>query len=472
MMATLLLATLAAAAGQTAPAARAAPAAGATTDRIAAATREELAPEVIAARRERLVAALGADAVAVLAAPAEVDRNYDNPYPYRTGSDFWYMTGFAEPGALALLQTRDGKAHLTLFVPPRNPGAETWTGRRLGVEGAKALAEEVAPNDERGGALLDRLKERLSGRKRVLAQFSGNARRGDLIRQAVDPGVPIDEGELRSAIGTLRRIKGPEEIALLQRAIDNTCEAQRQAMRFCRPGMREYELQAVIEYCFTALGSPRVGFDSIVGSGRNSVILHYMSNREEIPPNSTVVCDLGAEYGYYSADVTRTLPTDGKFTPEAAAIYQAVLDAQSAGIALAKPGSTLDAIDGAARRRLAERLVELGVVQNAGQAQRLLPHGCCHWLGLDTHDECPYGRGLALAPGMVTTVEPGCYVPAGTEGVDPKYFDLGVRIEDDVLITADGNVVLSASAPRAIAEIEALMDQGSDFPRLSAPGAR
>lgn len=437
---------------------------------IEAAATDELAPAVFAARRAKLVAALGPDAVAILSAPPTCVRNGDNDYPYRTGSDFWYLTGFAEEDGLAVIETRDGKAHCTLFVPRRDPRQEMWTGRRLGAEGAKPLADEVVELERRGG-VGGKLKELLQGRKRVLAQFERNEARRALVKESVDAGVDVDEGELRQAVGALRLIKGPEELALLQRAIENTCEAERQAMRFCRPGMREYELQAVIEYCFTALGSPRVGFDSIVGSGRNSVILHYMSNRDAIPAGKTIVCDLGAEYGFYSADVTRTLPSDGRFTPECAAVYQAVLDSQDAGIAAAKPGSTLQAIEQAARRELTKRLVELGVVAkgNENLAASFLPHGTCHWLGLDTHDECPYGG--KLAPGMVTTVEPGCYIPAGTAGVDPKFWDVGVRIEDDVLITADGNVVLSASAPREIAEIEKRMAEGSDFPSLD-PAAK
>jgi Xaa-Pro aminopeptidase len=332
------------------------------------------------------------------------------------------------------------------------------------------LAEEVVELGRRGdvGA---KLKELLHGKKRVLGQFERNDARRAAVKAALDTGVDVDETELRNAVGRLRRVKGPEELALLQRSIDNTCEALRQAMRSCRPGMREYELQAVVEYCFTALGSPRLGFDSIVGSGRNSVILHYMSNRETIPSGKTVVCDVGAEYGFYSADVTRTLPSDGRFTPECAAVYRAVLASQKAGIAAAKPGATLRAIEAAARKELVRCLVLEGVVAKGQEnlAASLLPHGTCHWLGLDTHDECL--GDTTLAPGMVTTVEPGCYIPAGTAGVAEKFWDVGVRIEDDVLITEEGCVVLSAGAPREIEEIEKQMAEGSDFPRLE-PAAK
>ena len=480
----LAFAPAAVSAQETAPSQVAAPGQEAAPTRagtaIVAATTDELPPAVFAARRARLVEALGPDAVAILTAPPERIRNGDNEYPYRTGSDFWYLTGFGEEGAIAVVETREAKPFLTLFVPPRNPRQEMWTGRRLGVEGAAPLADEVLAEDdgrvrpatksagEVATPMVAKLKELLEDRPRRLFQFQGNDERRELLKRVVGSGVALDERELHAAVGTLRLKKGPEELALLQRSIDNTCEAERQAMRLCRAGVREYELAAAIEYCFTALGSPRDGFGSIVGSGANSCILHYMSNRDVIPPKRTVVVDIGAEYGYYSADVTRTLPSDGKFTPETAAVYQAVLDAQSAGIAAAKPGSSLAAIEQAARRTLAKRLVELGVLSEPNMAGRLMPHGCCHWLGLDTHDECPpAGR---LEPGMVTTVEPGCYIPAGTPGIDAKFHEIGVRIEDDVLITEEGHVVLSAGAPREIAEIEALMAEKSPFPRL-APAA-
>jgi Xaa-Pro aminopeptidase len=317
------------------------------------------------------------------------------------------------------------------------------------------------------------LKSRLHGRKPVLVEWSGDESRRALLLKCLDEGMTPDEKAAHAAASRLRLVKGREELALLQRSIDITCAAQKNAMRHAEAGLHEYEIQAVIEATYALLGAPRMGFPSIVGSGRNSCILHYETNRELVPPDRTIVVDIGAEYGMYSADVTRTLPSSGTFTPEQRVIYQAVLDAQKAGIAAAKPGSTLGKIQGAARDALGEALMKAGVIKDRAQARQLLPHGTCHWLGLDVHDDCPYrpdvgekGGELPLAPGMVTTVEPGCYIPAGAPGIDPKWHEIGVRIEDDVLITEDGCIVMSAGAPREIDEVEACMAEPTAFPRL------
>ena len=434
---------------------------------------ETLAPSLFAARRARLLEGLGPEAVVVVCTAPVTNRNGDVDHLFRPASNFWYLTGFGEPDGAALLETRDGKPHCTLFVPESDPGAELWTGPRLGVAGAKPLADEVIAS----GRFATEVAARIADRADLFADFGGDERRHRELDAATKTtggaghATPpsFEESALKAAIGRLRLVKSGEEIALLRRAIDITCVAEREAMRFAAPGQHEYQLQAVIEGTYLLLGSPRVGFPSIVGSGRNSCILHYETNRAVIPPDRTIVLDLGAEFGMYSADVTRTIPSDGEFNAEQRVIYQAVLDAQKAGIAAAKPGATLGQIERAARRVLADALVAAGVVKDSGAAHRLCPHGLCHWLGLDVHDECPYtgddGRGeVRLAPGMVTTVEPGCYIPAGSPGIDARWHEIGVRIEDDVLITANGGVILSASAPREIAEIEALMAESSHFP--------
>jgi Xaa-Pro aminopeptidase len=434
----------------------------------------ELAPSLHAERRARLIDQLDADTAALLFAAPVHNRNHDVDHPYRQGSSFWYLTGFPEPDAIALLDHGpEGDPRCTLFVPEFDPRKALWDGPALGVEGAAHLADEVRPRS----AAESELKQRLARRKRVLVDWGGPAGksvegRAELLTKALPSGVNADQDALDSMIGKLRLVKWPEEIALLQKAIDVTCEAQRAAMRHAEPGMHEYDLQAVIEATYLMLGAPRIGFPSIVGAGPNSCILHYETNRAVIPPDRTIVVDIGAEFGMYAADVTRTLPSSGKFTPEQRIIYQAVLDAQKAGIAVAKPGATLRQIERAARVALGEALAKAGVVKDVKAAQGLLPHGTCHWLGLDVHDDCPYtGEGrveVRLAPGMVTTVEPGCYIPAGAEGIDPKWHEIGVRIEDDVLITENGNVVLSAAAPREIAEVEAAMAEPSAFPRLTS----
>lgn len=442
-------------------------ASGMAAAQLVAARTETLAPAVFAARRAALLERLGADAVVVLFAAPVHARNHDVDHPYRQSSDFWYLTGFAEPGSALLLRTRDGRPHATLFVPPRDPGSELWDGARLGVDGAAPLADEVRSN----GALAAELKERLADAEQILVQDAGDGERRKLLDAALPAGIALEAGELREALGRQRLLKSSEELALLQRAVDISAAAHVAAMRYAAPGRFEYELQGVIEATFLLLGARRVGYPCIVGSGANSCVLHYDSNRARIPERATIVIDVGAEYGMYTADVTRTLPSDGRFTPEQRIVYQAVLDAQVAAIAAVKPGATLRGIEQAARRTLGDALQAGGVVKERSQAMALLPHGTCHWLGLDVHDEAPYraadGRGeVRLEPGMVLTVEPGCYIAPGCAFVEPRFHAIGVRIEDDVAVTAEGCVVLSARLPKTIAEIEQLMDEESQFPRL------
>lgn len=258
---------------------------------------------------------------------------------------------------------------------------------------------------------------------------------------------------LESILADLREVKTEEELRFIQRAIDITVAAHREAFRSIEPGLREYEVEAVIEYVFHREGAEYPGFPSIVGSGENSIILHYESNRRRMQDGDLVVMDIGAEYRGYSADVTRTVPVSGRFSEPQAAIYQAVLDAQRAAIAAARPGTGLRALNEVAAAVLAERLIELGIMSDPGELRRFFPHGVSHYLGLDVHDAGTYGP---LRPGSVITVEPGIYIPV-TDGVDERWWNIGIRIEDDVLITEDGPVVLSNGAPKSIDDIEATM---------------
>jgi Xaa-Pro aminopeptidase len=260
---------------------------------------------------------------------------------------------------------------------------------------------------------------------------------------------------LESVLTDLREIKTDEELRFLQEAIDITAAAHREAFRSIEPGLREYEVEAVIEYVFHREGAEYPGFPSIVGSGENSVILHYESNRRQMEDGDLVVMDIGAEYRGYSADVTRTVPVNGQFSEPQRLIYESVLAAQEAAIAAAQPGTALQALNAAAAAVLAERLIEFGILSDPAGLRRFFPHGVSHYLGLDVHDAGTYGP---LRPGSVITVEPGIYIPP-TEGVDQRWWNIGVRIEDDVLITEDGPVVLSGAAPKSIDEIEALMSE-------------
>ncbi len=266
-----------------------------------------------------------------------------------------------------------------------------------------------------------------------------------------------DGTRLRSVLTDLRMNKTSEELDLLKKAIDITSHAHIEVARVARPGMREYELQAVLEYIFMREGAERPGFSSIVGSGENSVILHYSSNRRQMEDGDLVVVDIGASYRGYTADITRTLPVNGSFSEEQRAVYELVLAAQEAGIEAARAGNAFGAAGQAATMVIAEGLMELWLITELHQVRRFFMHGTSHYLGLEVHDVGDYGE---LAPGQVITVEPGIYIPAAQD-IDPRWWNIGVRIEDDVLITASDPVVLSARAPKTVAEVEVVMRQSS-----------
>jgi Xaa-Pro aminopeptidase len=258
---------------------------------------------------------------------------------------------------------------------------------------------------------------------------------------------------LDSMLTELREVKTEEELRFLQKAIDITAEAHREALRAIEPGLYEYEVEAVIEYVFHRDGAEQVGFPSIVGSGGNSTILHYESNRRRMREGDLVVMDIGAEYRGYSADVTRTAPVNGRFTKEQRQVYESVLEAQEAAISAVRVGATITELNEAVMEVLARRLEELGVIDNPDDVRRFLPHGVSHYLGLDVHDVGSYGP---LPAGAVVTIEPGLYFPPSTD-VDERWWNIGVRIEDDVLVTESGPLVLSEDAPRSVEAVESLM---------------
>ena len=415
------------------------------------------------------------EGVAIFAAQPEIARNDDAGYPYRQDSDFWYLTGFEEPEAVAVLRpdAPEGQG-FALFVRPRNVEEEIWTGYRAGVEGAKeTYGADVAYVIDSLEAVLPRWFE---GERTVYWDASKDHLWAQEDRQrALEQWVEADSASARRLVATsgildeLRLIKSDAEIEQLQQAIDVTAAAHRAAMAAIRPHMYEYEVEALIEYLFRAHGSQRVGFNSIVGSGPNATTLHYEDNQRRMDGGDMVVMDIGAEWNYYSADVTRTVPVDGEFSAEERAIYQVVLDAQKAAIDLVRPGVGISDVHTKAAEVVTEGLIRIGLLSGTleenlatGAYRKFFMHGTSHWLGLDVHDVGSYGepgsKGTSriLRPGMVLTVEPGVYIREGTEGVDPKWWNTGVRIEDDVLVTADGHRVMSTS-PREIDEIETIM---------------
>jgi Xaa-Pro aminopeptidase len=418
-------------------------------------------------RRTLVSDALPENAVALFFSSPTRNRQNDVSYEYRQSSDLLYLTGSEEPGTVLLLApdgvTVDGvRAREVLFVPPRDPSQEVWLGRRYGAERAmEQLGLELAVEATRFEEIVSPLLR--SPRHHVfhLEIPSAIAPRTPLAGQVetflahIEPG-RSDGSMLRGLLDELRTVKTEEEMRLLQKAIDITAQAHREVMTQVRPGWAEYEIEALVEYTFKRLGAEHPGFPSIVGSAENSVILHYETNRRTTEPGDVVVIDIGAEYHGYTADITRTVPVSGRYSPEQRAIYEVVYAAQEAGIEASQAGNAFYAPHQAAQRVLAEGLARLGLISGpTDQAglRRFFMHGTSHYLGLDVHD---VGSGGAMLPGTVITVEPGIYI-AAAEDIDPKWWNIGVRIEDDILITEDGPVLLSRAAPRQIDEVEALM---------------
>lgn len=412
--------------------------------------------------------------VAVFPAAPMFIRNNDVEHEYRQDTDFYYLTGFEEPNAIAVLAPDNEENKFVLFVQPKDREREVWTGWRSGDEGAKRdyLADAAFTMDKfdeefpKLAAKAERLYYRFGDPlfdERIVKFVRGFQRERQ--RNGTHPKAIIDPAE---TLHEMRLIKTVDDLKLLRRAVDISCEGHIEAMKALQPDLYEYEIEAVLRYIFRKNGSPRHGYAPIVGAGANATVLHYVTNNSLIKDGDLLLIDAGAEYGYFTGDVTRTTPASGRFTKEQAEIYQLVLDAQLASINLVKPGATFQDPHNETVRVLVEGLLRLGLLE--GDADEIIKeekykkfymHRTSHWLGMDVHDVAPYkvaDEWRKLEPGMVMTIEPGLYIAEDLEDVDPRYRGIGVRIEDDVLVTAEGNEVLSARAPKTIAEIEALMN--------------
>jgi len=413
------------------------------------------------------------NSVAILPSAREVTRSNDTEFRFRQDSDFYYLTGFNEPEAVAVIAPgRDEK--FTLFVRPRDPEKEIWNGRRAGVEGARQTygADAAFPVEE----FREKLGDLLNGARNLYYRLGGGrpdmdeavisqlARMRTLGRRGVQPlHALIDPG---SILHEMRLFKTDEEIAHMQRAADIASEAHREAMRQARPGMREYEVEALIEYVFRRSGSAAPAYNSIVGAGANATILHYVNNDAEIKPGDLLLVDAGAEYEGYASDITRTFPVGARFTEAQREIYELVLDCEQQCIEMVAPGVTLEEMHQRSVEILTEGMVRLGLLQGdvrklieEEQYKKFYMHRLGHYLGMDVHDVGLYhrdGEPRAVEPGIVMTVEPGIYVSETAEGVPDKYRGIGVRVEDDVLVTPEGHRVLTAAAPKQVEEIEAL----------------
>lgn len=441
--------------------------------------RDHLPADFHRGRRDMVRAALPPSGLAVILGGVEAGGGIDDLHEFRQDPDLYYLTGTHEAGSALVLipggvEVEGRVVREILFVPPRSPSTEMWLGRRFGPGRAMSeLGVELSlPNTRFREIVAPLLAD--PDRSALLLPFPAavapstplSAQIGVVAEAVAERGGAFDDTSLRGVLNGMREVKTEEELALLRRAVDITTTAHVEAIRALQPGWAEYEIQAVIEYTFRRMGSERAGFPSIVGSGENSVLLHYDTNRRVTRPGDLVVMDVGASYRGYTADVTRTVPVSGVFTTEQRAIYDLVLEAQQAGIAAARAGASFGAPGEAASQVLARGLAKLGLLRRADDRlglQRFFPHGTSHYLGLQVHD---VGSYRALKPGMVITVEPGIYIPPAPD-VDPRWWNIGVRIEDVVLVTEDGPVVLSHAAPTRPDEIEALMQPG----RREVPGS-
>ncbi|MEO5596933.1 MAG: aminopeptidase P N-terminal domain-containing protein [Lysobacteraceae bacterium] len=424
-------------------------------------------------RRRQLMRMVGEDAIVILPSAPPRIRSNDTHYNYRQDSDFWYLSGFPEPDAVLVLVPGRAHGEALLFCRERNPEREIWDGARAGTEGAVATHgfDDAYPITD----LDDILPGLLEGRTRVYYHF-GRDTEFDLkligwvnrVRTQVKQGAqpPHEFLELGHYLHELRLFKSAGEIRLMKRAAQIAAEAHVVAMQTTRPGMHEYEVEAAIQHHFRR-NDAQLAYESIVGGGVNACVLHYIENKSVLRDGDLLLIDAGAEYRNYASDITRTFPVNGRFSKEQRAIYQLVLDAQHAAMQKARVGQTYDAGHDAAVATLTEGLLQLGLLKGTleknletGDYKRFYMHKTGHWIGLDVHDVGEYrlaGEFRELEAGMVFTIEPGLYIAPGSKGVAAKWQGIGVRIEDDVLITNEGHEVLTAGVPKEIDEIETLM---------------
>jgi Xaa-Pro aminopeptidase len=429
---------------------------------------------------KRFIEQMEENSVAVIPAAREKTRSYDTEYKFRQDSDFWYLTGFPEPDAIAVIAPKNKKSPYTLYVRPRDPLMETWYGRRQGVEGAvKNFGADKAFSIEKFEADLPKL---LDGHDRLYYRFSVDreidrmilsylsGQRVRRLKSAYPPHTIIDPTPI---IGEMRLHKTPEEVELMQTSANIAAEAHILAMKKVKPGMNEGQVEALMEAYMKDKGASGVAYNSIVGGGANATILHYVENNMPLKDGDLLLIDAGAEFQGYASDITRTFPINGKFTPAQREVYDVVLDVQEKCIEYTKTGNTVKGRQEYSIELLTEGMVKLGLLK--GKTKDLIKkkaymkyymHGVGHYLGLDVHDAGRYftdqeaKNSKPFAPGMVLTVEPGIYVPIDDKTAPAKYRGIGIRIEDDVLVTEEGNRNLTAKVTKDPDEIETLMRGG------------
>jgi Xaa-Pro aminopeptidase len=424
-------------------------------------------------RRKRVRDAMGPDAIAVFQGARMVQRSRDTEYPFRQDSDFWYLTGFDHPNAVAVLRT-DGGPEFTLYVEPRDREMEIWTGYRPGVEGARkdyGADEAYAQADfltqlpelvRRSGKIYHVLGRASEIDRAITSTLEGMRLRSRNVGSPADAIV-----DPRSIVHEMRLFKEPAELDIMRRASAITKEAHEAGARLAQGGTFEYEIEAAIEYTFRRRGARGPSYTTIVGGGRNATVLHYVENSEKLRDEETMLVDAGCELEGYASDVTRTYPVGGRYTAAGRAVYDVVLAAQRAGIAQCVPGNNLADIHAASVRAIVEGLVDLKLLSGEvddliarESYRRFYMHKTSHWLGLDVHDVGNYGADGShrpLEPGMVFTVEPGIYISAEDEEASTEFRGIGVRLEDDIAITEGGCENLTEAIAIEPQDVEALV---------------
>ncbi len=425
-------------------------------------------------RRKALMQQMGDNTIAILPAAPIRTRNRDVEYRYRPDSDFFYLTGFHEPDAVAVIIPKRKHGEYILFCRERDPEMETWHGYRAGLEGAQTEfgaddAFPISDIDEILPGLLEN-REKVYYAMGCDPEFDQQVMKWiNRLRSQSRSGthVPNEFIALDHMLHDMRLYKSSSELKMMRRAGEISALAHCQAMKTTRPGKYEYQIESELQYVFAQKGARSEAYPSIVGAGGNGCVLHYIDNNTVMKDGDLLLIDAAAEYNYYAADITRTFPVNGKFTPAQKQLYEIVLTAQYAAIEQVKPGNHWNDPHEAAIKVITQGLVDVGILK--GNVKKLIEkeaykrfymHRTGHWLGMDVHDVGDYKVGdvwRMLEPGMVMTIEPGLYIPVDSKGVAKKWWNIGIRIEDDVLVTEDGCEVFTNGVPKEVTEIEALM---------------
>lgn len=426
-------------------------------------------------RRTQLLEMMEEGVAIITSAPAQT-RSNDTEYPYRQNSDFYYLCGFNEDNALLVLIKTAESTKVILFVEAYDAEHALWNGARLGVEGSRERfnVDEVHDVAAYSEMIQELLREHIN---LYIDLYSDSSRLSDAKKAAQSlhstRGIKRHIRAIRDVtflIRKLRLIKSPEEIETIKKAIALTAEAHHQAMRVCKSGMKEYQLQAVMNYVFLNSGASAEAYGAIVAGGNNANTLHYIDNSDELRDGELVLIDAACEWELYASDITRTFPVNGKFTDAQREVYNAVLDVQLRVIDAIKPGVKRAWLQHYSEELLCDALINLGILSgeretlmDAKEHKKYAPHGIGHWMGLDVHDPCPYvdeeGESLAFMAGMVMTIEPGLYFRVDDESVPEHYRGIGIRIEDDILVTEEGYENLSAMIVKSVEEIERCCNQ-------------